>query len=382
MRKSEERLKKWGEEAWVKLLPKLRAECERTGEKIPFIPVHGRYQDLIMPGGICWWTNGFWPGILWQAYHASSEECFKKAAMSADARLFKALDHPEKLDHDIGFMFLLSAFAQDIMTKDEEARAVWIQAADLLAARFHKAGSYIRAWNKTPFADDAEGLAIIDCMMNLSLLFRTSEVTGNEKYAEIAKKHADTTAEFLVREDGSCAHIAQFDPATGTFLKTLGGQGYGEGSSWSRGQGWCLYGFSAAYRHTGDSRYLDIAKRSANYCIAALNASDLLPLADFRAPEEPVKLDSNAGAIIACGLIDLASGVPEFEKRMYEDAAWKILTYLEEHFVNTNPDVDGVLNEGRTMYHDDRLAHLPIIVGDYFYTEAVIRTMLQEPAVW
>lgn len=43
--------------------------------------------------------------------------------------------------------------------------------------------------------------------------------------------------------------------------KSHGGQGYAEGSSWTRGQGWALYGFANSYTHTGKQEYLDTAKK-------------------------------------------------------------------------------------------------------------------------
>ena len=49
----------WAQNAWEKLEPKLRAECERTGSDLPFIPIQGKYRDCMMPHGLWWWTNGF-----------------------------------------------------------------------------------------------------------------------------------------------------------------------------------------------------------------------------------------------------------------------------------------------------------------------------------
>lgn len=42
---------------------------------------------------------------------------------------------------------------------------------------------------------------IIDCFLNLPLLFRVSEIAGDEKYAEVAKKHIKTASECLLREN-------------------------------------------------------------------------------------------------------------------------------------------------------------------------------------
>ena len=48
--------------------------------------------------------------------------------------------------------------------------------------------------------------------------------------------HADTVAANFIRADGSVRHIVEFDPETGAFVRDYGGQGYAQGSSWTRGQ--------------------------------------------------------------------------------------------------------------------------------------------------
>lgn len=372
----------WAEKAWAKLEPKLSAECARTQTSIPFFPVNGQYRDCMMPAGLWWWTNGFWPGLLWQSYHATMDEAYRSAAHGTDERLLDLLTRPERLEHDTGFLFQLSAVADYRLTGDRVMRSAALKAASLLAERFNETGNFIRAWDKSPWAEDVSGWMIIDCMMNLSLLFWAGEETGDSHYRDIAMRHADTALSHLLRPDGSCAHIASFDPRTGKFLSNPGGQGYGEGSSWSRGQGWALYGFALAFRHTKKTEYLDAAKRSAHYCITALAADSWLPLADFRAPSRPVKYDSGSGVIIACGLLELAGLLDGLEQKPYRAAALKILQACEARFVNYDPETDGILGGSTTMYHDDRLADKAIIYGDYFYTEAILRLLGKDFFLW
>lgn len=122
---------------------------------------------------------------------------------------------------------------------------------------------------------DTRGLMIIDCLMNLPLLYWADELTDDHRYDSIAKEHADTALRYILREDGSCNHIVQFDSETGEFVKSLGGQGYGEGSSWSRGQSWAVYGFTLSYLYTKEERYLNAAKQAAHYFIADAAAERL-----------------------------------------------------------------------------------------------------------
>ena len=219
-------------------------------------------------------------------------------------------------------------------------------------------------------------------LLNIPLLYWASDETGDKHYADIANRHAETALHRLLRPDGSCNHIAAFNSATGEFLGGIGGQGYGEGSSWSRGQGWAVYGFALAYRNTGNPEFLDAAKRSAHYCISALAYSNWLPLVDFRAPAEPVQYDSGAGAIIVCGLLETAEHLPVLEKSFYQSAAFHIFKACVSEFADWNPNIDGILNCGRTMYHNDRLAGQAYIYNDYFLLEALLRLQENYFMIW
>ena len=372
----------WLQTVWNRLQAKLSAECGRTGSDIPFIPVNGRYKDCMMPGGLSWWTNGFWPGILWQMYHATGKQSYADAARAACSRIVSILEQPRTPDHDVGFLFLPGSVAEYRITGNPAAREAGLRAADVLASRFNEAGGFIRAWDKSPWADDVSGWMIIDCMLNLPLLSWAEHETGVSRYRTAARRHADTALRFLMRPDGSCAHIACFDPSSGEFLGTQGGQGYGVGSSWSRGQGWALYGFALAYRNQENKEYLDAAKISAHYCIAALAAGGWIPPADFRSPADPFIPDSGAGALIACGLLELAGLVPELERSLYRSAAEQILKACEKHFAVWNPETDGILSGGSMMYHNDRLAGQAFINSDYFFLEAVLKLLGKDFPVW
>ncbi|MBE5809270.1 MAG: glycosyl hydrolase family 88, partial [Clostridiales bacterium] len=141
--------------------------CAEGLDYIPYTVRDGRWQ----PGpfdGICWWTNGFWPGLMWAAHRLTGEKRYAAEAARAEAMLDDAFRDFEHLHHDVGFMWLISSGAHYRMTGDDMSRRRTLLAADLLAARYNPAG-FIRAWN-----GDNAGWAIIDCMMNLNLLYWAS----------------------------------------------------------------------------------------------------------------------------------------------------------------------------------------------------------------
>ena len=77
---------------------KLRAVRERSAEKIPNRAVDGVHNNKIFEGdrddadGICWWTNGFWAGMLWQAYHATHDDRYAEIARYTERRLDEAFN--------------------------------------------------------------------------------------------------------------------------------------------------------------------------------------------------------------------------------------------------------------------------------------------------
>lgn len=386
----------WLDGVYDKLLAKMSAECARLGTMIPVAPRNGKYFDVEnTPLGLHFWTNGFWPGMLWQMYHATGDESYRKAAEGVEERLEAILKSFDGVDHDAGFQFLLSAVADYRVTGSKEARRRGLHAANMLAGRYNPAGRFIRAWNDgTAEAETTaewmkagggvSGWMIVDCMMNIPLLYWAASETKDPRYMHIAVNHSKTAQQYIVRPDGSCNHVVSMDPNTGEFVDNPGGQGYGRGSSWSRGQSWAVYGFALSYRHTGDESFLNTAKQCAHYCIANLAVNDWLPLVDFRAPEEPVKYDSDAAIIIACGLLEIAEHVGEYEKQFYTEAAYRILRACDEKFCNWDPEVDSIVDGGTTFYHDPsgRTSDMPIIYGDYYFIEAVLRLKGKSLFAW
>ena len=327
----------------------------------------GRYDNMAPEV----WTSGFWPGLLWIMYELTGKDRYKEEAWDWDRKIEQPLiELSEHMHHDVGFQFLCTAVVKYAITGDSEARRRGIAAANFLAGRYNPAGEFIRAWNW-----DAYGWAIIDCMMNVSLLFWASEETKDPRYKHIAIKHADTVMKYFVREDGSVNHIVTFDPETGEFKEALGGQGFAPDSAWSRGASWAIYGFANTYRYTGNIRYLQTAKRAAHYFLASL-PDDYVPYWDFRLPSlESEPRDSSAAAIAASGLIELAELVPEAEGLLYRNGAEAMIRSLTECYSmldNDNAEHQGIITDG-TGNKPKNHFNTSLIYGDYYYVEAVAK---------
>ena len=313
---------------------------------------------------IGWWTNGFWPAEMWQMYRMTGKTLYREEAVRTEKMLDEALADFKNLSHDVGFMWLIHSGVRYALEKNQDSFDRTLLAANTLAGRYNPNG-FIRAWN-----GERAGWAIIDCMMNLPILYWASRQTGDPRYRLIAMRHADTAMKAFVRPDGSCNHIVIFDPETGAFLDNPGGQGFESGSSWSRGQSWALYGFTLSYQQTGKQDYLDTAKRVANYFISQI-AHDPVPRCDFRQPLEPDIRDNAAGNIAACGLMTLARCVPECEAGPYFDAAVRILTTQEANCADWEEDDPAIFQRCTSAYHDLPGRHITMNYGDYFFIEAI-----------
>lgn len=376
--------KKWAQETAEKIKRKMRLVAERNRHKIPYTTENGVFDDW-SGDRICWWTNGFWGGIMWQLYHATKDELYREIALENEEKLDVNLMTAEGMNHDSGFRWLPTAVADYRVTGNKASFNRGLLAANDLAGRFNPAGQFIRAWNDSGDGSKA-GWAIIDCMMNLPLLYWAYEETCDPRYLHIATLHADTAAKYFIREDGSANHIVAFDPVTGAFSDTFGGQGYAKGSSWTRGQAWALYGFILSYLHTRNETYLNTAKKVANYFIANTPENGLIPV-DFRQPADCTLEDSTASAIAACGLLEIARALEEkgelgaTESRIYHSAALKLLTALSEKRCNWDDGCDHLLEKCTAAFHD-KTHEFAIIYGDYYFIEAVWKLTGEELFIW
>ncbi|SDO03731.1 glycoside hydrolase family 88 protein [Alkalicoccus daliensis] len=360
----------WVDQAWEDITKKLEQTSRKIGANFPHASENGSYKQEPP----YWWTAGFWPGQLWLLYNDTKDESVKEIAVECENRIHKEIENIEKLDHDIGFMWSLTSVARYKLLGESDARTRGILAANLLLGRFNAQGEYIRAWNPWFEGDENRGYAIIDCTMNLSLLFWASEETEDPRFKHAAVKHADTVLKHFLEEDGSVHHIVNFDPETGERVEYIGGQGYAAHSAWSRGTAWAVYGLALCFDYTGDTAYLEAAKKVAHFFIVNLN-DDHIPAWDFRIPADvEAYTDSSAGAIAAAGLLLLSEKVSEHEKEIYHRNGLNILKSLYENYSSFHDEEEeGIILHGTSHYPEQKFLNNPLIYGDYFFVESIAK---------
>ncbi|SHH42601.1 glycoside hydrolase family 88 protein [Clostridium grantii] len=362
----------WIDLAWESINQKVKKTSLIIGSQFPSMTESGIYTYTTD----YWrWVTGFWPGLLWLLYEENKYEPFKDIAVACEDKMDEALYEYTNLHHDVGFMWLLTSVKRYKLSGNMESKKRGLIAASHLASRFNIKGNYLRAWNKNGLNEaNSLGLSIIDSMMNLPLLYWASEELGDPRFSHIAKAHSDTVLKEFIREDGSVNHMVEFDPYTGEKIKVLSGQGYSTTSAWSRGASWALHGMALAYKYTKEQKYLDCAKKVANFFISQL-PEDNVPHWDFRAPRtETIPRDTSAGACAACGLLELSGLVSEEEKHIYEKPARDIVKSLYDNYGNwSKDDEEGLLSGGTFNCPANLGIDISLIYGDYYFVEAISR---------
>jgi len=328
------------------------------------------------------WTSSFFTGMALIAWRETEDEYFLQQTLRlAPAYREKAMVRFLDMHHDAGFLYSLYSVALYKLTKDKAHREVGIAAAEALYQRFNHTGGFIRAWGHLGTSEQ-DNMAIIDCMMNLPLLYWATQESGDPKYRAAAIRQADTTLKCFMRADDSVFHAYRFDLKTG---QPIGGDNYcgrGVDTHWARGTAWAIYGFAMSYRYTGNQKYLDASLRLARKFNQLLNG-DSIPVWDFRLPAgEPALRDSSAAAVVVCGY-------QELEKLGAADA---LITKTQESLLHNlcaeeylNPDEScrGILKDGQVGLNGVGSAKSAYTSwGDYYLMEALDRELHKGETWW
>ncbi len=393
------------------------------------------------------WRNGFWPGILWTLAQHTGDDLWRQHATNWSNALATAAN----LDHDIGFITLASLgkgwlYHDDLSDPDGTYRAFAKSAVTTAAAkldsRFNQPNAdnipipagLTRSWNP-PFQSPYP--VCVDNLMNLEVMFLAYELNGRLPQQRVwfdhALAHARTSIARHLRADGGTYHVVRHfesGPPVGGIERKNTLQGYGDETTWSRGQAWAIHGLTAAYRHarrdpaTDASDLLAAARAAAGYFLDHLphyftadannhRLGDFVPPCDFDAAlGEPIgpwndandnynpttgsglgdrrpatssftPRDSSAAAIAASALIELSGYMASAADRerflaAAEDILVCLITY-DGPDAGTAPDYlcaaddfsnPGILKAGTVRWNEESRS---LIYGDYYFLEALSR---------
>lgn len=354
------------------------------------------------------WTNGFWTGELWLAYEHCKENSLSEAMIfkkehnnenldstliknAAEIQIVSYLDRINRKTsvdhHDMGFLYSPSCVAGYKLVGNEKGKEAAIKAADQLISRYHPVGEFLQAWGELNAPENYR--LIIDCLLNLPLLYWASEETGDNKYRLIAEKHIHTAVANVIRPDYSTWHTFFFDMETGAPHHGATCQGYRDGSAWTRGQTWGIYGLALAYKYTGCTEYIDIFKKVTQYFLEHL-PKDLVPYWDLEFGEGSAQpRDSSSASIAACGMLEMAKYLNAEDKKYYTGLAKRLLKSIYDNYrVKDLETSNGLVlhstYSNRSPYNTCN--HYGVDEcnswGDYFYMEALTRLSKDWKPYW
>ncbi|PYE86262.1 glycoside hydrolase family 88 protein [Pseudoroseicyclus aestuarii] len=324
------------------------------------------------------WTAGFWPGQIWLAFEHTQDPVFRHAAQIQVQSFLHRIENRIATDHhDMGFLYSPTCVAAWKLVGDEDGRRAAILAADQLKERYHAVGGFIQAWGSKGNPDEYR--YIIDCLLNLPLLYWASRETGDESYREIALTHARTTLAHSIRPDNSTYHTFYMNPESGAPMRGVTKQGHSDDSSWARGQAWGIYGMALSYRYEALPEYLETFAKLLDYYLSRL-PGDLVPYWDMIFTDGDEPRDSSSAAITACGLLEMADLIGGDQAARWRDLARRMTGSLVRSYAVTDPAVsNGQLLHGtyskKTPFNTCRGEGVDECVswGDYYYIEALTR---------
>ncbi|NYD38006.1 glycoside hydrolase family 88 protein [Actinomycetospora corticicola] len=312
------------------------------------------------------WTSGFFPGELWLAGRLTGDPAWTARAQRWTAPIAGQVTRTDT--HDLGFV-VDDSFGAELDATGQGAEQV-VTAARSLATRYSPTVGAIKSWD-TEGDDDKRGSwrfpVIIDTVMNLPLLDRAAALPGGDpRWKDLATRHALTASTTNMRPDGSIAHVAVFDPASGQLVKRDTWQGAAPDSTWSRGQGWAIHGFAAQARAAGNPELLAAARKAADWWLAHTAPGARVPPWDFSRPGE--ERDTSAAAVAASGLLDLAQQTGDAR---YRQVALETLDELAGRDVA--PAGPALLAHAVGGKPQDSEVDVGMVYADYYFLEAVGR---------
>jgi unsaturated chondroitin disaccharide hydrolase len=325
------------------------------------------------------WTSGFFPGCLWLMYKYTNDVTWKNRARSWTDNLSSAATGG---DHDVGFQMMCSygnGLAYQTTTQFTLDTAVMMRGARSLRGRYNATVKAIKSWDSYGSYNYP---VIVDNMMNLELLTWATRASRDSSFERTALSHANTTILNHFRANYSSYHLVAYDVANGNVLAKMTVQGYSNESSWARGQGWGLYGYTMMFRETGNSAYLTQATHIADYIISRLS-TETVPYWDFDVPTSPIpSRDASAAAIYASALIELSTIVQGTAGQAYYQKAKAILQSLASSSYTAAPNTSGnfILMHSTGHHPANSEIDVPIIYADYYYLEALLRLKKIEEA--
>jgi unsaturated chondroitin disaccharide hydrolase len=296
----------------------------------------------------------------------------KRAAENYTSALAQLAEMPV-YDHDLGFLIYCANGNAFRLTGEKKYKEMIIRCADSLATLYNPRVGTILSWPREVKPRHWPHNTIMDNMINLEMLFRGAQLSGDKRLYDIAVSHADVTMKNHFRKDFSSYHVAVYDTIDGHFIKGVTHQGYSDSSMWARGQSWAIYGFTTVYAETRSQKYLNFVEKVADAYISKL-PKDMIPYWDFNDPKIPnAPRDVSAACVTASALIRLSTYLPGSKGVYYLGMAKKMLANISNSTYRSGNHNSAMLLHSTGNLPAGSEIDASIIYADYYYMEALLR---------
>jgi hypothetical protein len=313
------------------------------------------------------WIGGFFPGSLWLVYEYSADPNFSNWAQSWQAAL--APEQYSTAADDVSFIVNTSFGNGYRITGNPAYKSILTQTCRSFTNRFNPVVGCLaddQLLTPPPFE------VIIDTMVNTEIFYRP-DLDLDTNILSMAVSHAGRTLTNHLRADGSTFMRVIYDGVTnGSVLSKDNRVPIGPLDTWARGQSWATHAFPLLYRHTGDGRFLETAKRVADFYIS--NAPpDYVPYWYYPSNGVTTGLlrDSSAAAVTLSGLVDLSQLVlDDAEGAKYWQAAHNLFVSLSSTNYLAANTTNAILLHANPV---DANKDTSLIYADYYFIESLKR---------
>jgi unsaturated chondroitin disaccharide hydrolase len=313
------------------------------------------------------WIGGFFPGSLWLIYEETGDTNYANWAQAWQTAL--APEQYSTAADDVSFLINTSFGNGYRITGNPAYKSILIQTCRSFTNRWnHIVGCLAddRLLTPPPFE------VIIDTMMNTEIFYRP-DLGMDTNMLFMANSHAGRTLTNHLRADGSTFMRVVYDGVTnGSVLFKDNRVPIGPLDTWARGQSWATHAFPLLYRNTGDARFLDMAKKVADFYISVAPA-DYVPFWYY--PSNGVTTgflrDSSAASVTLSGLVDLSQLVTnDADGARYWLAAHNLFASLSSTNYLAVNTTNAILLHGNPV---DANTDTSLIYGDYYFIESLKR---------
>ncbi len=298
-------------------------------------------------------TNGYWPGILWEGFIRTNNLRLRRLAEESTSQI--NISKEDLINTTATRFFCSHAKAYDI-TKKDSYKVSALGAIDILKRRFDERGFF------APFIDRpdiSEAGVMMDIVPFFLWGFRT---TSNREYLEMARSHVDTAVNFHIRDDGSVRKTAVLDGTK--VIGELNDKGIGSASTFARAQAQMMYGMADFLSIEQDPVLIKHAKRVADYFLRPDSVNERgVHYADLEAKNADFPTDTSASAIALQALNGLSKIT---EDSSYEKAFYFLKKALTINYLRDKEEA-GIIGGACESFRRRSYMNSALVFGDYYF---------------